>query len=269
MPNKVLEHYQSLGLTERIKSALAAVAPESQILTVAQLAPLDQFHTRGILATAALARAAGLSPSSRVLDLGCAIGGPARYLAATFGCKVTGVDLSPEFIDAANYLTARCGLSDRVVFQAGDALHLPFDDASFDVVFLQHVAMNIEDRAALYTEVRRVLAPGGRLATFDVVLRDGGVVYPVPWARDPAASFLLTEGDTRTALEQAGYQAVLWCDDTPAAREWFQAVMSGAPQSGLTLALVMGPEFAAMAGNLARNLRENRVGVLSAVLTCE
>src|SRR5215472_5121130 len=99
------------GLTGRIHSALAAIAPEGQTLTVAQLAPLDQFHLRGILATSELASAAGIEPLTRVLDLGCGIGGPARYLAARFGCRVTGVDLSPDFIGAATYLTARCGLS--------------------------------------------------------------------------------------------------------------------------------------------------------------
>jgi ubiquinone/menaquinone biosynthesis C-methylase UbiE len=119
-----------------------------------------------------------------VLDLGSGIGGPARYLAATFGCEVTGVDLSPGFIDAATYLTARCELSDRVTFQAGDALHLPFEDGVFEAVFLQHVTMNIEDRTAHYAEVRRILTPGGRFATYDLVLRDGNVEYPVPWARD-------------------------------------------------------------------------------------
>jgi ubiquinone/menaquinone biosynthesis C-methylase UbiE len=158
-----------------------------------------------------------------VLDLGCGIGGPARYLAATFGCKVTGVDLSPGFIDAATYLTARCGLSDRVTFQVGDGLHLPFEDAAFDTVFLQHVGMNVEDRTALYAEVRRILTVGGRLATYDLVLRDGDVVYPVPWARDASTSFLLSEGDTRTALEQAGFKAVLWRDDTQTALDWFKA----------------------------------------------
>src|SRR5438270_1782541 len=127
----VREHYLATGLTDRIKSALATITPEADTLTVDQLAPLDQFHLRGILATKELAGAAALEPSSRVLDLGCGIGGPARYLAATFGNMVTGVDLSPGFIDAATYLTARCGLSDRVTFQAGDALHLPFEDGTF------------------------------------------------------------------------------------------------------------------------------------------
>jgi SAM-dependent methyltransferase len=266
--SKVREHYNALGLTERIKSALATTSSEDQLLTVAQLAPLDQFHTRGILATAELAVSAELKPSTRVLDLGCGIGGPARYLADTFGCKVTGIDLSPGFIDAATYLTARCGLSDRVTFQVGDALHLPFQDGTFDTVFLQHVAMNIKDRISLYTEVRRILTPGGRLATYDIVLLlDGDVVYPVPWARDASTSFLLSEGDTQTALEQAGFHAVLWRDDTQTALEWFKTVMNAPPQSGPNLGVVMGPDFPILTGNLARNLRENRLGVISAVLT--
>jgi SAM-dependent methyltransferase len=264
---KIREHYSSTGLTGRIKSALAMIAPKDQMLTVAQLAPLDQFHTRGILATTELAEAAGLEPSTRVLDLGCGLGGPARYLAATFGCKVTGVDLSPSFIDTATYLTARCGLSDRVTFQVSNALHLPFEDAAFDTVFLQHVAMNIEDRTALYAEVRRILTPGGRFATYDLVLRGGDVVYPTPWARDASTSFLLGESDTRTALEKAGFNAVLWRDDTQTALDWFRAAMAGAPPNGLNLGLVMGPDFTAMTRNLARNIRENRLGVLSAVMT--
>ena len=265
--SKVREHYSAASLTDRIKSALATVAPESETLTVAQLAPLDQFHIRGILATAELAGAAGLESSTRVLDIGCGIGGPARYLAATFGCKVTGVDLSPGFIDAATYLTARCKLSDRVAFQIADALHLPFEDAAFDTVLLQHVAMNIEARTALYAGVGRILTPGGRFATYDLVLRDGDDVYPVPWARDASTSFLLNENDTRRELEQAGLKTVLWRDDTQTALDWFREAMAGAPPGGLNLGVVMGPDFQIMAGNLARNLRENRLGVLSAVLT--
>ena len=264
---KLREHYGAAGLTDRIKAALATTGPEDRTLTVADLAPLDQFHTRGILATKELAQAAGLTSSTSVLDLGSGVGGPARYLAATFGCKVTGVDLSPSFVDAATYLTARCGLSDRVTFKVGDALHLPFADAAFDRVFLQHVAMNIEDRGALYAELYRVLKPGGLIATYDVVLRDGGTVYPVPWARDASTSFLLGEGDTRRALEEAGFKTILWRDDTEAAIDWFKAVQAGPPPSGPNLGVVMGPDFRMMSGNLARNIRENRLGVLSAILS--
>jgi SAM-dependent methyltransferase len=262
----VRQHYSAAALTDRIKAALAGVTPEDRPLTIAQLAPLDQFHTRGILATVELAGVAGLAPSSRVLDLGCGIGGPARYLAATFGCTVTGVDVSPGFIDAAEYLTARCGLADRVTFQVGDALHLRFEDGAFDRVFLQHVAMNIEDRAALYAAIRRILAPGGRFATYDLVLRDSDVIYPAPWARNASTSFLRTEAYTRDALENAGFRAILWRDDTQTALDWFKTAMAGPPPSGPNLGVIMGPDFAAMAANLARNIRENRLGVLSAVL---
>ncbi|HLK18951.1 MAG TPA: methyltransferase domain-containing protein, partial [Bryobacteraceae bacterium] len=188
--SKVQEHYRAAGLTARIRSALAAIPGEEQALTVAQLAPLDQFHTRGILATAELAGAAEIEASTRVLDLGCGVGGPARYLAATFGCHVTGIDLSHDFIEAGAYLTERCGLADRVKLRIGDALHPPFEDGVFDAVFLLHVAMNIEDRDALYAGARRVLARGGRLVIFDVVRRGGGEIYPVPWAREASASFL-------------------------------------------------------------------------------
>jgi SAM-dependent methyltransferase len=224
--SKVREHYSATNLTDRIKSALATIALEDQTLTVAQLAPLDQFHTRGILATAELATVARLESSTRVLDVGCGIGGPARYLASTFGCKVIGVDLSAGFIEAANYLTDRCGLSDRVAFQVGDTLHLPFEEEAFDAVFLQHVAMNIEDRPGLYAEVRRILKPGGRFATYDLVLREGDVVYPAPWARDASTSFLLSASDTRTMLEQPGFRVILWRDDT---RTRARVVQGGRP----------------------------------------
>jgi SAM-dependent methyltransferase len=254
-----------MGLTAKIKSVLATIVPDDEMLTVAQLAPLDQFHTRGILATTELGKAAELTHSTRVLDIGCGIGGPARYLAATFGCHVTGIDLSASFIDTANYLTARSGLSGQVAFQVADALHLPFADEAFDAVFLQHVAMNVKDRAALYHEVSRVLTHSGRFITYDLVLRNGGVAYPVPWARTPETSFLLSEEETRKALAEAGFEVALWRDDTQAVLDWFTAA-AALPPTGLNLGVVMGAEFQTMTANLAANIRENRIGVLSAIL---
>lgn len=264
--NSVLEHYRAAGLTARLKAVLDSIAPEDRPLTVEQLVPLDQFHLRGILATAELASAASVGPGTRVLDLGCGIGGPARFLAATFGANVDAIDLSPGFIDAATYLTARTGLSERVRFLTGDALHLPFDKGAFDAVFLLHVAMNIADRPALYAQAHRVLAPGGRFVTYDLVLRDGGVEYPTPWARDASTSFLLNESETRTQLERAGFTPSLWRDDTPLVLDWFKAD-AGSSQGPLSLGVVVGPDFQTAAANLARNLRENRLGVLSAILT--
>ena len=261
----VRDHYRAIGLTERLKTALAAFGPEDQRLTPQQLGALDQFHTRGLAATTELVKLAGIAAGALVLDVGSGVGGPARFLAATYGCQVAGVDLSEPFVDAARYLTERTGLSEQVSFQTASALELPFGEARFDVVLLQHVAMNISDRVRLYREIRRVLKSGGRFATFDVVLNSGEPHYPVPWARTPATSFLQTAAATREAIEQAGFHTLAWQDDTVAAKAWFaQMRESGSPPSP-NLGVVMGPDFAQLSANLGRNLMEGRLGILAAV----
>jgi sarcosine/dimethylglycine N-methyltransferase len=266
----VRDHYRASGLTERLKTALTLLGPEDQRLTSQQLGALDQFHTRGLAATAELGKLAGITADMSVLDIGSGVGGPARFLAATCGCRVTGVDLSEPFVEAARYLTERTGQSGQVSFQTASALELPFDDGRFDAVLLQHVAMNISDRARLYREIRRVLKSGGRFATFDVVLNSGEPHYPLPWARTPATSFLLTAAATREAIEPAGFRNLAWQDDSEAAKTWAantwaaQLRASGSPPSP-NLGVVMGPDFAQLAANLGRNLMEGRLGVLTAV----
>jgi ubiquinone/menaquinone biosynthesis C-methylase UbiE len=258
-------HYRATGLTERLKAALTAFGPDEQRLTPQQLAPLDQFHTRGLAATVELARLAGITAAMAVLDVGSGVGGPARFLAAIYGCRVTGVDFSEPFIDAARYLTERAGQSELVSFETASALELPFDDGHFDVVLLQHVAMNIADRMRLYREIRRVLKSGGRFATYDVVLNSGDPHYPVPWARTPATSFLLTAAATREAIEPAGFRTLAWQDDSEAASAWFARLRaSGLPPSP-NLGVVMGSDFAQLSANLGRNLLEGRLGILTAV----
>jgi sarcosine/dimethylglycine N-methyltransferase len=261
----VRDHYRATRLTERLKMALMALGPEDQRLTPQQLAALDQFHTRGLDATAELAKLVQIAADTSVLDVGAGVGGPARFLAASYGCKLTGIDLSESFVNAARYLTERTRQSGRVSFETASALDLPFDDGHFDVALLQHVAMNIADRARLYRELRRVLVSNGRFGTFDVVLTGGEPHYPLPWARTPATSFLLTAGATRGAIEQAGFRTVAWRDDTEAAKAWFaQLRAAGAPPSP-NLGVVMGPDFAQLAANLGRSLIEGRLGILTAV----
>jgi sarcosine/dimethylglycine N-methyltransferase len=263
--NSVRDHYRATGLTQRLKTALTALGPEEERLAPQQLGALDQFHTRGLAATAELAMLAGITAETSVLDVGSGVGGPARFLAATYGCRVTGVDLSEPFVDAARYLTERTGQSGLVSFQIASALELPFDDGSFDVVLLQHVAMNISDRQRLYPEIRRVLKSGGRFATFDVVLNSGEPRYPLPWARTPATSFLLTAAATREVIEPAGFRTLSWQDDTEAAKAWAAQLGASGPQPALNLGVVMGPGFAELAANLGRNLLEGRLGILTAV----
>jgi len=262
----VRDHYRATGLAERLKTALAAFGPDNQQLTPEQLATVDQFHTRGLAATADLAKLIGISADMSVLDVGSGVGGPARFLAATYSCRVTGVDLSEPFVDAARYLTKRTGQSERVSFEAASALDLPFEDGRFDVVLLQHVAMNIAERPLLYREIRRVLKPGGKFAMFDVVLNgEAEPLYPVPWARTPETSFLLTAAATRDAIEAAGFRTLASQDDTAAAKAWNAQLRASGPPPSPNLGLVMGPDFAQLVANLARSLMEGRLGILTAV----
>lgn len=261
----VRDHYRATGLTERLKTALKILAREDELLTPQQLAALDQFHTRGVAATAELAEMAGIHAGMSVLDVGSGIGGPARLVAATYGCQVTGIDLSDSFVEAACYLTRRTGQSEHVRFLTASALEMPFENGRFDTVLLQHVAMNIHDRTRLYEEIRRVLKPGGRFATFDVVANGNDVHYPVPWARTPETSCLLSAAETCEAVEQAGFHTLVTRDDTESAKVWVAQLRASGPPPPPYLGVVMSPDFAQLASNLGRNLLEGRLGILSAV----
>ena len=267
---EIAQHYESNGLLDRLKAALPAVADEASALRLEDLAPLDQFHSRGLAATVELAQALELDRSTRVIDIGSGLGGPSRYLAATYGCTVSGIDLSLPFVETATYLAQRTGLSDKVSYQRADALHLPFEAASFDLAWTQHVAMNIADRDALYREAYRVLRPGGRFAIFDVIAGDQAPLhFPVPWARVPEASFLVNADRMHSVITAQGFREVSWTDSTQQGIEWFAArqraqAQQATPRS-LGLHLAMGPEFADMTVNLARNLREGRAALVQAI----
>src|ERR1700737_2916167 len=200
MPRSDMEAVYSTGhILPSILNGLAAAGKDPEHIGPDDLVMLEEFHTLGPVATAALAQAAGIGPDDRVLDAGCGIGGPARHLARAYRCRGTGVDFTPEFVEVGNELSRRAGLADQVEIVHGDATALPFPPGSFDVAWTQHAAMNIADKAGLYRELRRVVNPGGRLALFDVV---GGPTqqplhFPVPWAEDPAWSFLEPAGTIR------------------------------------------------------------------------
>jgi SAM-dependent methyltransferase len=264
--SEVIAHYGHEDLTARLGAALAAAGLGERPLQPEELAPLDHFHSRGLAATQALAAALAPTPETSVLDLGSGLGGPARYLAKTYGCPVTGIDLSPAFVAAAQYLTARSALADKVQFRCADALALPFAAASFDIVWTQHVAMNIADKARLYNEAHRVLKPGGRLAIYDILAGDGGALhFPVPWARGPQTSFLSSAAALRAALADQGFRPLAWTDQTAEGTAFFAEWQKVLGRSKLSITLVMGSEFPAMVANLARNFREGRVGLIETI----
>lgn len=266
----VADHYKRRALGDVILAALTAAGKDIEHLTPDDLAPVDEFHSGGRNATMRLAQLAQINGSERVLDVGCGIGGPSRYLASRFGCRVTGLDLTADFVALAGMLAQRTRLSDKVSYRQGDALDMPFADASFDLVWSQNAAMNIADRDRLYAEMRRVLAPGGRLALQEIAAGPGGEpFYPTPWASDKSISFLVTPQATRAALERIGFRAVAWQDTTEEALQQ-QMARTKALETGslppLGLHIVIGEAFPTVTKNMLRNLQEERLKLFNAVL---
>jgi SAM-dependent methyltransferase len=266
-PRAIAGHYGRADLGAVILAALAATGKDVDRLTPDDLEPVDQLHSRGRMATIDLAGRLALDGHERILDVGCGIGGPSRYLAKTFDCRVTGLDLTPEFCRVATMLAERTGLADKVDYRVGDALAMPFPAQTFDVVWSQSVAMNIADRERLNAEICRVLKPGGRHAFSEVVSGPGGAPhFPVPWARDASISFLTTAEATRQGLEAAGFRLLAFQDLTADALERAQARMkaSGAPLA-LGLHIVLGQDGPAMLKNMARNYEERRIGLVQGI----
>lgn len=263
------DQYTSGDLLDRILAALAEAGHDLDPLDPEALAPVEDFHTLGRLATVALADAAAITPADRVVDLGSGIGGPSRFLARTYGCRVDGIDLTPEFQAVSEDLSRRTGLDGLVTAHVGDATATPFADGAFDVAWTQHVAMNIADKAGLYAEARRVLKPGGRLAFFDIMAGpEQPLHFPVPWADTPDLSFLVPPDDVRALVEAAGFEVDLWLDLSEDAVAFF-AAMAGAPPpnaSPVNLALLI-PDFPTKAGNLVQNFTEGRTRLVRAVAT--
>ena len=263
-------HYTRRDIAERILTGLVELGRDPQRLRPEDLEPVDEFHIRRGEATRELAARAGLEPGMNVLDVGCGIGGTCRYLAIEHGCHATGVDLTREYCEVAEMLSMRTGLSERTTFRQADALDLPFDDESFDFVWTEHVQMNIADKERFYREIARVLAPRGRFAFHDIFQGPGGGIhFPVPWAGDASISFLAAPAELEALLVSLGFQVHHWQDVTRASAAWFRTVMEritreGAPPLGIHL--LMGEDSPAKVANMVRNLDEDRVAVVQAIL---
>ncbi|HZD57231.1 MAG TPA: methyltransferase domain-containing protein [Anaerolineales bacterium] len=259
----VKQHYAPIDLIAIILDALSSAGKDVDNLKPEDLAPIDEFHIRGREATLELARAAGITSATRVLDVGCGLGGASRCIAHQFSCRVTGIDLTDEYCRVATMLAERCGLSALVDYRQGDALQLPYSNARFDILWSQHAAMNIPDKAKLYGEMFRVLNPGGTLAIYDVLAGPTTPVhFPVPWARTPEISFLATPDELHYFLERTGFRIISWEDTTSAALEWFDKLAARFQKRGpppLGFHLFLGADFQIMARNQVRNLAEGRI----------
>lgn len=210
----LVRHYAPGDVWARIVRRLTAAGYDPADLTREIAARFDEFHGGGREATRALARAAGLAPGQRVLDVGCGVGGPARTLAAEFGAEVIGLDLTREFVAVARRLSAELDLADRTHFVHASATALPIATASIDLVWSQNMLMNVPDKARLAGEVARVLKPGGSFAFDAVVAGRGAPYYPSFWAASPELSYLVSADSLRATLAAAGLVAREWQDNT-------------------------------------------------------
>ena len=203
----IASHYTTDNLPERIKTALIAAGKDPESLVADDLKGVDEFHTGGVQATDDLLAQLKISSTTRVLDIGCGIGGAARHIASNTGVSVTGIDLTPDYINTANTLSDMVGMSGQTRFLAGSALNLPVADTSFDLATMFHVGMNITDKPALFREAARVLTPGGKFALFDIMQTNkGDITFPFPWAEKPDWSFVESPDTYKSAATQAGFE---------------------------------------------------------------
>jgi SAM-dependent methyltransferase len=258
----VASHWARDDIYARIVAALEKAGKSLDHLTLDDLAPVDHVHARGFVATIELADRLPIARGQHVLDIGCGLGGPARYVAQRFGCRVSGIDITRPFVEAANKLTTLLHMENSVRIEHGDGHALPYPDRHFDGAYAQHVTMNVAGRPAFFAEAFRVLKSGGFFALTEHALgATGDPFYPAPWSEDSSRSYLVTPEQTREWLEEAGFRDVTITDTGPKYLGAYQAVVEKADKGQLPVLgihVLMGETAVLKIRNAARNIEEGR-----------
>ena len=262
--HRVSEHYTHGSLIDAIKSAIGVLGKSIDTLTVDDLAPVDEFHIGGRQASEDFLGQLSLSSDHHVIDVGCGLGGPARFAASRFGCQLSGIDLTDEFVEAGRVLSRWVGLDDRIALHQGSALKMPFDDAAFNAGYMLHVGMNIDDKKELFCEVHRVLQPGSMFGVYDVMQTgEGDLTFPVPWATTEATSAVATPEHYRAHLEAAGFAIVAERNRRDFALEFFDQLRAKTQAAGgpppLGLHVLMGHDASEKLQNMIGNISAGRI----------
>jgi SAM-dependent methyltransferase len=266
----IAAHYERTNLADTIVAALEADGKDFSTLTIDVLQMVDEVHSRGRETTLQVVALKDFSPEYNVVDLGSGLGGPARYIAKTFVCQVTGIDLTESFVFAANRLSELLGMRDQAGFQTGSALETPYDENNFDRAITIQMQMGIADKERFYREVFRILKPGGIFVFQDIVAgpRKGPIHTPTPWASVPEQSFLYAPDALHKAIKAAGFETVIWRNSTPEMKTW-QARQNLVPQPkgprpNVGIHLVFGPTASEKRKNSQKNQTEDRIGFIQA-----
>jgi SAM-dependent methyltransferase len=260
--NTIADHWAKDDVYPLIVSALEKAGKSVDRLTVEDLAPVDHFHARGLPATVELADQLPVEPHHHLLDIGCGLGGPARYFALRFDCRVTGIDITPAFVAAGQRLTALVGLENRVTIDKGDGERLPYPDRMFDGAYAQHVTMNVADRRRFFGEASRVLKAGGFFALSEHGMGPlGKPHHPVPWSKDGTGSHLMTPAETRSVLEAAGFEDIRLEETGAKYLAAYRRAMELAAQGAvppLGTHILLGDSALEKVRNAAANIEEGR-----------
>ncbi|MFD2101072.1 class I SAM-dependent methyltransferase [Flagellimonas iocasae] len=268
LDQKVAEHYQKENLFEEIIARLKNQNIDLDHVQRSDIAGVDEFHVRGAAVSKELAKSIAIEGKT-VLDMGSGLGGPCRMLADEFNCTATGIDLSPEFVQTANALSKLVKLDDKTHFVQGSAAELPFEDNSFDVVWTQHVQMNVPDKHKFYGEAHRVLKPGGYFLYYDIFQKnDGEIQYPMPWATQETLSFLIKNDEMAHIVEGLGLNEISKTNQTDAGIEFFTLLLAKVKQFGppkLGLNVLMGESTISKLSNLLAHLQKGLLMLESGV----
>ena len=265
----VAGHYEAYDVLARIREGLRALGHDPDHISPEILKSVDEFHIGGAEATVALLEKLQLRAGMDILDIGCGIGGPARMIASHTGARVTGIDLTPGFIDAARELSKMCGMGEQVRFEVASATSLPFPDRSFDLATLLHVGMNIPAKDELFGEAARVLRNGGTFAVYDVMrIGDGTLSYPVPWAETVSLSALEPPETYRMCGQEAGLELTAEESRREIALEFFDRIArqaSGKTPSPVGLHLLMGPTVGEKTKNMVAAIKAGIIALIQMI----
>jgi len=267
-----IENFWTRGdLYSRINQAMSDSGLNNKKLEIEDLFPIDQYHARGIGATKDLGKRMPITKNQKILDVGCGLGGPARYYAKEFKCHITGVDITPSFIEIGNNFNRLTSMSTMVDLYVGNGEKLEFEDEVFDGAYSQHVTMNISDRMKFFSEIYRVLKKGSFFAFTEHGLGpECDPIFPLPWADNQEMSFLLPLENTNAILKEIGFQKIKIIETGDKYIAGYEKLIQKQPKSEkptLGIHVIGGSSMHERSINSMRSIKENRT--LPFEIVCE